>query len=219
MRSGGMICLWNNSSVVAFYYRYAVLRTSFCEERHSARGTHTDSVPVSRTGCRWCISPGPAGSNGGRMHLSVPPPDRVASQAPIDRAVQQTPSGPAPPRGAASPRRQAQAHLWVRGTEVLLALALLALTLPLMLLVALAVRLEGPGPVLRRAAYRGRAGQRFHLLSFRVVRDGELSIVGGLIHPCRIDQLPALISLLRGDVALFEPMPVEWDAVRGKQQG
>lgn len=98
-------------------------------------------------------------------------------------------------------------------------MVLLILTLPLLVLVALAVRLESPGPVFSRAGCRGWEGRCFHLLSFRVLSGGELSRVGQLIRPCRIDQLPALLNLLRGDLALFGPSPVAREERDGTRQG
>lgn len=100
-----------------------------------------------------------------------------------------------------------------RLVDVAAAALMLAVTLPLLLLVALALRLEGPGPVLVRKPYVGRAGRRFDLFAFRSTWPGPFgrpvpTPLGSLIRPTRIDQLPVLLNLLRGDLTLVGPAPV-----------
>lgn len=112
--------------------------------------------------------------------------------------------------GSELPRRRATGH---RAGDVAVALALLALTGPLLLLTALAIRLDSPGPVLVGLPHFGEGGQLFHLLAFRSTKGGVPGLsapsrIGLLIQPPRIDQLPILFNLLRGDMALSGPPPV-----------
>ncbi len=100
-------------------------------------------------------------------------------------------------------------------------LALLTLTLPLMLLVALLVRLDSPGPVLYRQERVGLGGKSFTLLKFRSMRvdaeargpvwakqrDPRVTTVGSFMRRTRIDELPQLLNVLRGQMSFIGPRP------------
>ncbi|WP_426954172.1 sugar transferase [Muricoccus radiodurans] len=94
-----------------------------------------------------------------------------------------------------------------------LALAVLLLTLPLLLLAALAVRLSSPGPALLSTPHLGCGGTVFPLWALRTTQAGvasgtaEVTKVGYVLRLVRIDQLPVLLSVLRGDMALLGPCP------------
>ena len=101
-----------------------------------------------------------------------------------------------------------------RLADVVIASILLAITAPLMLLVALAIRAESPGPILERETCIGR-GRRFQMLKFRtIVHDPEHTIpvwarkatqVGRVLRHTRIEMLPQLINLLRGEMSITDP--------------
>lgn len=127
------------------------------------------------------------------------------------------PRGDRSPGGSGVPRHRA---LGQRAVDLAVAAALLAITVPVLALVALAVRLESPGPVLLREPHLGEGGQVFHLLTFRCtgpagVGQPAMTRVGGFIHRPRIDQLPVLFNLLRGDMTLVGPAPVPLGASGG----
>jgi exopolysaccharide biosynthesis polyprenyl glycosylphosphotransferase len=109
-----------------------------------------------------------------------------------------------------------------RGVDIVVSLALLLLTLPLMLLTAALVRLEGPGPVLYRQTRVGLHGEPFTLLKFRSMtvnaeeagkprwalqQDPRVTRIGSFIRPMRIDELPQLLNVLRGEMSLVGPRP------------
>jgi lipopolysaccharide/colanic/teichoic acid biosynthesis glycosyltransferase len=99
-----------------------------------------------------------------------------------------------------------------RLADVVIACVLLAMTLPLMMIVALAIKCDSPGPIFRRHDCIGQGGRRFGILEFRtVVEDPQIAPawnsqrmtrVGYFIHRTRIDALPRLINVLRGEMSL-----------------
>ncbi len=95
----------------------------------------------------------------------------------------------------------------------------IALTAPLMALVAVLIRLDSPGPVIFRQKRIGKDGRPFTLFKFRSMRedadparpalpdDERITRVGRWIRRCRIDELPQLFNILRGDMCLVGPRP------------
>lgn len=101
------------------------------------------------------------------------------------------------------------------------ALALLILA-PFLAAIALAIRLDSPGPALFRQARCGWRGQSFQILKFRTMRadpqpqgaliqtrrgDPRVTRIGKFLRRTSIDELPQLINVLRGDMALVGPRP------------
>jgi lipopolysaccharide/colanic/teichoic acid biosynthesis glycosyltransferase len=94
--------------------------------------------------------------------------------------------------------------------------------MPLMLLTALAIRIDSPGKVLFRQRRTGLNGGEFDLLKFRsMVEDAEsksgptwareddprITRVGRVIRTLRIDELPQLINILKGEMSFVGPRP------------
>ena len=98
--------------------------------------------------------------------------------------------------------------------DIVIACLLLAITSPLMLIVTLAIKLEGVGPILERQTSIGRSGRRFQMLKFRtVVHDPEhtkpmwarnTTQVGQFLRLTRIDALPQLINVIRGEMSVID---------------
>jgi lipopolysaccharide/colanic/teichoic acid biosynthesis glycosyltransferase len=109
-----------------------------------------------------------------------------------------------------------------RASDLLIASALIVLTLPLIILAALAIKFDSAGPALYRQQRVGLRGQRFMLFKFRSIvenpeRDGRpvwaahgnprVTRVGRFIRLVRIDELPQLFNVLRGDMSMVGPRP------------
>lgn len=108
-----------------------------------------------------------------------------------------------------------------RAGDVASSLLLLTLTLPLMLVIAVLVRLDSSGPILYRQERVGLAGRSFTLLKFRSMRsdaetrgpawatqrDPRVTRIGSFIRRTRIDELPQLINVLRGEMSFIGPRP------------
>jgi sugar transferase (PEP-CTERM system associated) len=108
-----------------------------------------------------------------------------------------------------------------RGFDIVVACVGLLLAAPLMALTALAVRLDSRGPVLYCQERVGKDGRPFTLCKFRSMRtdaeqgtpmwakekDDRVTRVGRFIRLTRLDELPQLWSVLRGDMSCVGPRP------------
>ncbi|WP_298834512.1 TIGR03013 family XrtA/PEP-CTERM system glycosyltransferase [uncultured Piscinibacter sp.] len=109
-----------------------------------------------------------------------------------------------------------------RAFDVVCSTMLLVLASPVMLVTALLIRLDSPGPIIYRQERVGLGGRSFMCLKFRSMctdaeRDGvarwaskndaRVTRVGAFIRKCRIDELPQLISVLKGEMSLVGPRP------------
>ena len=116
-----------------------------------------------------------------------------------------------------------------------LALALVALPVlaPLVPLIALAVKLDSHGPIFYHQIRCGRAGRPFSIIKFRTMvadaeKDGKpqwatkndlrITRVGRFLRKSRLDELPQLINVLRGDMSIIGPRPERPEFIEELQQ-
>ena len=93
--------------------------------------------------------------------------------------------------------------------SLLLTLVAALLTAPLFLLIAVLVKLTSRGPVLARDRRTGLHETPFPVFRFRCENlRGETTAVGRLLRAARLDLLPHLINVLRGDMSLVGPRPL-----------
>ncbi len=97
----------------------------------------------------------------------------------------------------------------------------LVLTLPIIIIVAIAIKLDSPGPVLFVQERVGKDGRVFKLYKFRSMRqdaekdgakwaaqnDPRVTRVGRIIRKLRIDEIPQMWNVLKGDMAFVGPRP------------
>ncbi|MEM9222009.1 MAG: sugar transferase [Pseudomonadota bacterium] len=123
-----------------------------------------------------------------------------------------------------APRRLAGAGSLRRAIDV----AVAALALSLLAVVALVLLvlnpLFNPGPLLYRQTRMGRRGEGFSMLKFRSMRtaaaqrtfDAPLEVhritpLGAWLRRTRLDELPQIVNVLRGEMSLIGPRPDAWD--------
>jgi sugar transferase (PEP-CTERM system associated) len=119
--------------------------------------------------------------------------------------------------------RQNRWRMFVKRTfDILASGLLLFLSFPVMLLTAIAIKLESKGPVIYRQQRVGLGGKGFDVLKFRSMRtdaevdgkpqwakpgDSRVTRVGRFIRLTRIDELPQLLTVLKGEMSLVGPRP------------
>lgn len=95
-----------------------------------------------------------------------------------------------------------------RLVDSVFAVVILVFSGPLLLIIAVAIRWESPGPVLDRRTSINRHGRRFDELNFRTNAQGRwarnITRVGWFLRYTRMDALPQLVNVLRGDITLVE---------------
>lgn len=106
--------------------------------------------------------------------------------------------------------------------DILASLLVLVIGLPLMLIAAIAVKLDSKGPVFYRQSRVGMFGEPYDILKIRSMRtdaeaagkavwasenDPRITRVGHLIRKLRIDELPQLWCVLKGDMSFVGPRP------------
>ena len=109
-----------------------------------------------------------------------------------------------------------------RPLELLLALAALALTAPLLLVSAILIRVEGGGSAIYRQRRVGLGGAEFEMLKLRTMVPGSdpvgvgtivasddprVTWIGRWLRRTSLDELPNLVNVLRGEMALVGPRP------------
>ncbi|MCP5382005.1 MAG: TIGR03013 family PEP-CTERM/XrtA system glycosyltransferase [Kordiimonadaceae bacterium] len=106
--------------------------------------------------------------------------------------------------------------------DVLASAILLIVSTPLLLITALAVKLTSKGPVFYRQERTGLMGKKFDVLKFRSMtqnaeadgvpqwaqkNDARVTLVGKFIRKTRIDEIPQIFNVLRGDMSFVGPRP------------
>lgn len=108
-----------------------------------------------------------------------------------------------------------------RIADILLSILLIFLTIPLMIIFGLLIYLEDRGPILYFQERVGKKGVVFKICKLRSMhinaeskgaqwsrrKDSRITTIGGFLRSTRIDELPQLFSVLKGDMSLIGPRP------------
>lgn len=109
-----------------------------------------------------------------------------------------------------------------RALDIVLSLVALVITSPIFLITAIAIKSDG-GPAFYKQVRLTKDGRTFEIMKFRSMRvdaekdgvarlstgdkDDRITPVGHIIRKCRIDELPQLINILKGDLSICGPRP------------
>lgn len=105
--------------------------------------------------------------------------------------------------------------------DLIVSIICLLITSPLMILIALAIKLYDRGPVFFKQNRVTKDGKIFNVLKFRSMivdadkvalrratnHDNRITLIGKIIRPLRLDELPQFINILKGDMSLVGPRP------------
>jgi len=117
------------------------------------------------------------------------------------------------------PQRKWQLSGVKRLLEMAGAAAALVVLFPVFLVIALAVHLSSPGSIIFRQHRAGRNGQLFDLLKFRTMTvsnkgprvtaagDPRITKIGRYLRSWKLDELPQLINVLKGEMSMVGPRP------------
>jgi len=113
-------------------------------------------------------------------------------------------------------------RVWKRIMDIVICLVAMIVAAPIMLLVALAIKIEDGGPVFYKQKRATRDGKEFDILKFRSMivnaeKDGKsipatdhdprITKVGRFTRATRIDELPQILNILKGDMSIVGPRP------------
>jgi lipopolysaccharide/colanic/teichoic acid biosynthesis glycosyltransferase len=122
----------------------------------------------------------------------------------------------------AKPLSAWSASIWKRLLDIACVVCSLPLTVPIFLIIGLAVRLTSPGAALFRQQRMGLDGRPFTILKFRTMPvrratarrpsvttsiNQRFTLVGPFLRRWKLDELPQLINVLRGDMSIVGPRP------------
>lgn len=112
-------------------------------------------------------------------------------------------------------------QIGLRMLDLVAATVGLILLSPLFLILALWIKLSSPGPVFYRARRIGQGGRLFHLYKFRTMvvdadqqgpgltmaGDSRITPAGRFLRRTKLDELPQLVNVLKGEMSLVGPRP------------
>jgi lipopolysaccharide/colanic/teichoic acid biosynthesis glycosyltransferase len=111
--------------------------------------------------------------------------------------------------------------VWKRLFDIAVSSIALVVLSPVFLMIALVMKLTSPGPLLYRATRIGQNGKRFKLYKFRSMvvdadkmgpgitasADARVTPIGRILRKTKLDELPQLINVLRGEMSIVGPRP------------
>ena len=118
--------------------------------------------------------------------------------------------------------KNAQTYFGKRACDIVISLLMLIVTSPIMLIAAIAIKLEDGGTVFFKQVRVGQGGKAFNILKFRsmimdaekdgrprpaVAGDPRITKVGKILRSTRLDELPQIFNIIKGDLSLVGPRP------------
>jgi lipopolysaccharide/colanic/teichoic acid biosynthesis glycosyltransferase len=120
------------------------------------------------------------------------------------------------------PKASITCEFFIRAFDIVGSLVILILSSPVMLVVSAIIKIFSPGTILYRQERVGKGGRTFTLYKFRTMienaeqhigpvwaskNDSRVTPVGRILRRMRLDELPQLVNVLRGNMSLVGPRP------------
>lgn len=114
--------------------------------------------------------------------------------------------------------------------DYFLAVLLLIITIPIWLVITISVKLSSPGSIFFRQIRLGRGGRPFTIIKFRTMTDHqssqghypprqlEITSAGRFLRQTRLDELPQLINILKGEMSFIGPRPEIPEIIEERQK-
>lgn len=117
--------------------------------------------------------------------------------------------------------------------DIAFAIAVLAITLPFVPFIAIAIKLTSPGPIFFQQVRMGELGRQFSAIKFRSMKEGaeeegepqwakhndpRATRFGKYLRKTRIDEIPQMINVLRGEMSIIGPRPERPEFVKDLQR-
>jgi exopolysaccharide biosynthesis polyprenyl glycosylphosphotransferase len=117
-----------------------------------------------------------------------------------------------------------------RGIDLILAIFSLLGSWPIFAIVSFLIKIDSPGPIFFRQQRSGQEGKQFMILKFRTMvqyaecngplwtkkDDPRITRVGRIIRKLRLDELPQIINILKGEMSFIGPRPLADSEYNGK---
>lgn len=116
-----------------------------------------------------------------------------------------------------------------RAMDIILCLLAMIVAAPIMAVIAIAIKMEDGGPVFYKQKRATIGGKEFDILKFRSMivdaekggfsipatgKDPRITKVGNVIRACRVDELPQILNILKGDMSIVGPRPERLEHVQ-----
>jgi len=116
-----------------------------------------------------------------------------------------------------------------RYMDIILAIFGLTITAPLVLAAVILIKLTSPGPIIYRQTRMGKDGKTFKIFKLRTMRrnaerttgavwakknDSRITFIGKILRKSRIDEIPQLINVIKGEMSIVGPRPERPEIVR-----
>ena len=126
-------------------------------------------------------------------------------------------------------RQRPMERILRRGFSMLISAGVLLVLFPILPLIALAIKLTSPGPVIYKQERVGYRGKTFYCYKFRTMRqdaeaktgavwagvnDSRVTPLGRFLRKVRLDEIPQLWNVLKGDMSFVGPRPERPEFVR-----
>jgi len=120
-----------------------------------------------------------------------------------------------------TPMKLSQVPFWKRSLDLVLAGGGLLVLTPLLGVIAVLIKLDSKGPVFFRQVRIGQGGRKFAIYKFRTMvadaplkggqltsaGDSRITRVGKILRETKLDELPQLLNVMRGEMSLVGPRP------------